>query len=204
MPKERPILFSADMVNAILSGNKTQTRRAVKGTALGWLNEGFKPDFVAYYENNLCPYGQVGEELWVRETFCYKYDDKKGYLDEYYYRATTPDVRHVDSVEKSPWKPSIHMPRKASRIQLRITDINIERLQDLSPEDAEREGVFCLPDKFHQDAARHYCGVKTSVGAVEYFHMLWRSINGGGQNSWEANPWVWVVSFELMGGKDNA
>ena len=125
--KERPILFSGAMVRAILDGRKTQTRRVVKGWPLEWLQPGmFTPEYVADPRNQACPYGQPGDRLWVRETFCQKWCDQRGYLDEYLYRATEPDVVHPDGQDKSPWRPSIHMPRAASRITLEITGVRVE------------------------------------------------------------------------------
>ena len=161
---ERPILFSAPMVRAILDGNKTQTRRVVK----------LKPDYMETFlrlPNKVacCPYGQPGGRLWVRETF----EDCESALHScVLYRADggTPGTK---------WTPSIHMPRWASRITLEITGVRVERLQDISEEDAISEGTP-FP-----------CG-----GWVGGYQKLWESIHGPG--SWDLNPWVWVVEFKRV------
>ena len=169
--KERPILFSAPMVRALLAGTKTQTRRIAKGLALEWLSEGFEPTFVADDANRLCPYGKPGDRLWVREawakTHCLGHE-------MFVYRAEDNRTDYG-----GPWKPSIHMPRLASRILLEIVSVRIERLQDISEADAEAEGTP-IP-----------CG-----GWVGGYRNLWESINGPG--SWDSNSWVWVVEFKRV------
>ena len=205
--KERPILFSAPMVRALLAGTKTQTRRAVKhqpGPSC-LIEEGFEGEspfvYSALYGDGpghevheartpcVCPYGRPGDRLWVRETWCRKWDDERGFLDECWYRASNPDVVSVDAMEKSPWKPSIHMPRWASRILLEITGVRVERLQDINEMDAAAEGVATWapgalsPDSLNADPS-------------DQFRWLWTSING--PDSWGANPWVWVVDFKLV------
>jgi hypothetical protein len=156
--KERPILFSAPMVRAILDGRKTQTRRVIKEKLMR--GEG------AHVNN--CQYGKPGDRLWVRETFCYH-----DYLARYLYKA--------DGVTGVKWKPSIFMPRIASRIMLEITGIRVERLQDISEEDAIAEGW-----------------PKSS----DWYRSLWESING--QGSWVLNPWVWVIEFMVLNNERDA
>lgn len=159
--KEKPILFSGDMVRAILSGKKTQTRRTVKDSIHG-MCETLLPDSMIL---PLCPYGKVGDQLWVRETF--------GKLYELFvYRSDYPPGGKPP-VKGWKWKPSIFMPRAASRIQLEITNIRIERLHDITNEDAMAEGVS---------------------GCIE-FSALWKSINGPA--SYYDNPWVWVINFKI-------
>lgn len=230
MVKERPILFSAPMVRAILEDRKTQTRRIVKPQPpskywlIGTAHTG--QDVGLYYESgkwrmtgavgvcreamgNLwpknhewkCPYGTVGDRLWVRETWCHAADDNDrfkynadGNLDNSccHFRADGYEVMHIDREEtkaglpKSPWRPSIHMPRWASRITLEITGVRVERLKEISEQDAIAEGV-----KFGTGQPRECrtCG----RGA---FMDLWESING--TDSWAANPWVWVVKFKRV------
>ena len=186
--KERPILFSAPMVRAILAGTKTQTRRAVKP----------QPNIVhaiygdASIDTNLifragdqrihCPYGQPGDRLWVRETWtqaCVR--PRQG--DEVFYRA---DGEVAPEFE--PWIPSIHMFRWASRITLEIVSLRVERLHGISEADAMAEGAepYRLPVNPAREALRH----------VDGFHHLWNSINGPG--SWDANPYVWVVEFKRV------
>jgi hypothetical protein len=149
-----------------------------------------------------CPYGEVGDRLWVRETWCHAADDddrvkynSEGNLDNTccHYRADGNEVRNIDGGEtksglpKSPWVPSIHMPRWASRITLEITGIRVERLNVISSADAEDEGVTL----FGED---NRIGDETLYQAG--FRKLWESINGEG--SWKQNPWVWVVEFKVV------
>ncbi|WP_431274261.1 hypothetical protein ACQ858_19720 [Variovorax ureilyticus] len=187
--KERPILFSAPMVRAILAGTKTQTRRICKpAEAQGlsyvvdcqdgtWGNEeGDMPVFS-------CPYGRAGDRLWVRETFA-RIDGQTRPWIETDYRATyTHGDRLGDRLGiNKRWTPSIHMPRHASRINLEVTGVRVERLQDISEADAKAEGVQ-MPD-----------GTPTPPEFWSYrqeFGRLWEEINGA--SSWEANPWVWVI-----------
>lgn len=231
--KQRPILFSTPMVQAIPPGRKTQTRRTKGldyinslGSSITWgkcfmgeemtytppcppgLHAFFgNPDTDEWYAPIKCPYGQPGDILWVRETWKPKY--VKGGL--YGFRLQYPDVHpwfYAAEGESEKgygrWKPSIHMPREAARIFLRITDIRVERLQDITEEDAMAEGA---------EPMNHRCGgfgyyeaggeimdcACQSWDQGEYgmgFKWLWQSING--PESWTANPWVWVVSFEKV------
>jgi hypothetical protein len=200
--KERPILFSAPMVHAILEGRKTVTRRPVKGVGLVWLDN-FKPEYVADPENNLCPYGKPGDRLWVRETWARVGNGDPGYLT---YRATypdclPPDLENILASGDIRWKPSIHMFRRDSRILLEITDVRVERLQGISDEQALAEGIIPhVRGGWHwhpHDPANvddwHQFGFKTPVWA---FHDLWAGING--QENWDVNPWVWAVSFRRV------
>lgn len=171
---DRPILFSAPMVRAILAGTKTQTRRVVKpGTPDDW---------------NSCPYGGPNTRLWVRETHmdlgaCYLYRADASAEQE---RAlVAPGQR---------WRPSIHMPRAASRITLEVADVRVERLQDISEADAVAEGV---PNQtrltgYSKDGG---CQWGPAEPVAEYC-SLWEQINGPG--SWDANPLVWVVKFRRI------
>jgi hypothetical protein len=189
--KETPILFSAPMVRAILEGRKTQTRRIVKGQALEFL-ESFVPEFVSLKENGFSKYGYAGDKLWVKETW--QYVDFCGEDNGYVYRATDPDW---ETMEGWTWKPSIFMPKKACRTFLDITDIRIEKLQDITEEDAISEGIieFTKDDKLAKYWYDHE-GVWSDMPytAKEAFEMLWVSING--EQSWNENPWVWVIDFK--------
>ena len=172
--KERPILFSAPMVRALLAGTKTQTRRIVKARDLEWMDvhQGLRePD-----NAERCPYGQPGDRLWVRETFGH-FERNENFAPgcEVFYRADGESL----AVER--WRPSIHMPRWASRITLEVTGVRVERLQDISEADATAEGVSAIPDEMRRATPR--CD----------FQALWQSING--PDSWAANPWVWIVEF---------
>jgi hypothetical protein len=218
--RERPILFSAPMVRAILAGTKTQTRRAVKGLPLEWLGE-FTPEFVADPGNSLCPYGNPGERLWVREAhYCI------GETREVFYRASDGFSELQPPLQWSgPWKPSIHMPRWASRILLEVTEVRVERLQDISEADAVAEG--CKADEeqvwwqgYAEDdvVGLHHQQVQDDAPpdwmiephrmkrttwlerpAKKHYELLWGRINGfDGPGSWDANPWVWAVSFRRI------
>ena len=207
---ERPILFSAPMVRALLDGSKTQTRRAVKFNIAGrvgklsnqWHIE--SPGVV-----NLCPYGQPGDHLWVRERFkdvC-SGQIKAGYGELRYGVAYSADnvvvwrphptiihdLRQMPNTgplqfQQLPWRPSIHMSRRASRITLEVTDVRVQRLQDISEEDAVAEGAepFRLPVHPGNESIRHKLG----------YAALWDQINGAG--AWDANPWVWAISFRRV------
>ena len=200
MKTEHPILFSTDMVKAILEGRKTQTRRVNKLEGL----DGDSP----YYEtregdlvpiNDMCPYGQVGDSLWVRETWgslgwhqgdeipIHKIgDDDVIYLQEiiekcpdFQWMGDDEDIEYrEDGREKTHWKPSIFLPRKYSRITLEITEIRVQRLQEISPNDCRDEGV------------------EPFLYTINY-RKLWDSINGK-KYPWESNPWVWAISFKVL------
>ncbi len=227
--KERPILFSAPMVRAILEGRKTQTRRILKDTGLYAIEPHHGAETAARERAALatqCPYGQPGDRLWVRETWRYT----AGSLEES--RAITEDMTsgvavdwratYTDNCMKilgfsreeaemaddfETWRPSIHMPRWASRILLEITGVRVERLQDISDNDIEVEGtaqwiknggnVYAprpgFDGKYPDETGKVF--VKPNRLA---FCSLWESINGTG--SWDANPWVWVMEFKQLKG----
>lgn len=185
---ERPILFSGEMVRAILEGRKTQTRRVVKGCALEMLGNGFTPEYVADPGNSAwCPYGKVGDRLWVRETL-----RRDANANVWYYAAGKPEVwvvvapeHHSDSLVWAHHKEgdvcvSIHMPRWASRINLEITKVIIERVQDISTADAIAEG----------------CQGAGEILPVDEYSDLWNAINSKRGFGWDANPWVWVIEFK--------
>jgi hypothetical protein len=192
----KPILFNTEMVQAILDGRKTVTRRKIgrditnfcdvdtDGTLLDYQN--CDGDFINPVD--LCRY-KVGDILYVRETWsiheCVKCQAGMPALGgeckcEYVYRASygATDFR---------WKPSIHMPKEAARIFLKVTDVRVERLQDITEEDAIAEGMS-----------------KTLVDGVIFisakgnFHVLWDSLNIKRGYGWEDNPWVWVIEFERV------
>lgn len=209
--KARPIMFNAPMVRALLDGTKTQTRRAVKlphqnplgkwepttfgGPAGGSLRNGrTAPEQGGIWHTRTghligCPYGQPGDQLWVRETFA-KIDGQTQPWIETDYRATYEHgARLGDSLGfKKRWTPAIHMPRVASRITLEVTGVRVERLHDISEADAIAEGL-----------SRTASG-SWLPGPCDHpewaYHQLWDQINGPG--SWDANPWVWVVEFKRV------
>jgi hypothetical protein len=212
--KEIPILFSAPMVRALLAGTKTQTRRAIRDQSIGerfshmtdaglahleWLGTPCCGsgvwDVPEHSADVASPYGQRGDRLWVRETHAPQSDcwgawerwirgdggpapvihyaaDFKPFQDGQGFTIRKPFI------EK--WRPSIHMPRWASRITLEVTDVRVERLQDISEADAQAEGVYTDP----------------ACPAYDAYAQLWDEINGAG--SWDANPWVWAVSFRRI------
>jgi hypothetical protein len=187
---DRPIIFSAPMVRAILDGRKTQTRRAIRPVPIingvgAIFDEGDRQeDFVEPYWvfPETCKYGKPGDLLWVRETWTQYPIELNPEPCDAWYKATSngppPPFK---------WRPSIHMPRWASRITLRITDIRVERLQDISEDDAKAEGVGYKNPGYLPGTKGNWIGS---------FAYLWNKINGAG--AWESNPWVWVISFERV------
>jgi hypothetical protein len=153
-----------------------------------------------------CPFGTVGDRLWVRETWAEGFIGGVG--DTIIYRADNPDF-DKDFLLNGKWKPSIHMPRLASRITLEITGVRVERLQDISEEDAIAEGVKC--EVYDQGKPISACwynyqedlfdGSFNSPEAIDSFRTLWDSINAK-KHPWQSNPWVWVVEFKHLRGED--
>ncbi len=187
--KERPILFNAPMVRALLANTKTQTRRIVKARDLEWMDvhQGLRePD-----NAERCPYGQPGDRLWVRETFGH-FERNENFAPgcDVFYRADG------ESLAVEPWRPSIHMPRWASRITLEITSVRVERLQEISIEDAKAEGAWGPDDSIVQKVADYFGTDIFSANPRKAFQMLWESING--PDSWAANPWVWAIEFRRV------
>lgn len=209
--RERPILFSAPMVRAILAGTKTQTRRVVRHAGqtvpsarsvatgvypigeLGWFVDW--PRDYGTRRARRCPYGGPGDRLWVRETFCPAYFDggRPGYRADY-------DASRVGDVVPEPtWKPSIFMPRALSRITLEVTEVCVERVQAITEEDARAEGVrshngqWCGGPHPIKGTPKHFPAAKDG------YRDLWDSINAKRPGcAWADNPWVWVVSFRRL------
>jgi hypothetical protein len=184
-PRERPILFSAPMVRAILDGSKTQTRRVIPERTLDKLTM-HEPHLMDAVRD--CKYGAVGDRLWVRETWRnfggreYEYQHEQRSV---IYRADAEPIHNI----AGEWRPSIFMPRWASRITLEITRVTVERLQKITESDAVAEGVKpLLGDSWEPGKVSVVCS------AAEEYARLWDSINGKG--SWEKNPWVWVIEFK--------
>ncbi|QOQ76444.1 hypothetical protein IMF22_05130 [Pseudomonas poae] len=241
--KERPILFSAPMVRAILEGRKTVTRRPLKPLAVelieyhaGIPTEDSQAEvdfqYATYFDDERkeigpewlcsssdypeegvvpfgqCPYGKPGDRLWVRETFIdlrgtgvEHRPDPDGPLQRYAYAADCRPGSHSDGARKDfglKYKPSIHMPRAACRILLEISHVRVERLQDISEDQAEAEGVRLMRDGSDTWVSREGPGnlVTPWPTAKEAFSDLWNSING--PHAWAANPWVWAVSFKRV------
>jgi len=210
---ERPILFSAEMVRALLAGRKTQTRRIVKPQP--------QSDHAMVYADHTdfkCPYGEEGDRLWVKETFTtYRRKTRseqrktesilKAFFDGKFkseaefvnkalemplgsgglnvlYAADFGEWAYNKDSDLGPWKPSIFMPRKASRLTLEIKTLRVERLQNISEEDAEAEGC-CIALVGHDDDFARNC-----------YRKLWESLNSA--QSWNDNPWVWVIEFQKL------
>ena len=195
---ERPILFSAPMVRAILAGTKTQTRRVLKGVQPWGVSNG-KPEWAIAGSEPMCPYGQPGDRLWVRETHAPQ-PDCWGSWERWTRGAGGPGpvIHYKASDERAwvdRWRPSIHMPRWASRITLEITSVRVERLQAIGQEDARAEGVHRNVDGLWSGGVwKHLAQPNRYSDPCNAFCDLWASINGG--ESWDTNPWVWVVEFK--------
>lgn len=178
---EKPILFSGEMVLAILEGRKTQTRRIMKPQP--W--EAMEPDRsrLDYH----CVYGQRRGRLWIKETFCPSFANDDESVNGYCYRATHngPDPLR--------WKPAIFMPREASRIMLEITGIRVQRVQEITEEDAKAEGMEPLLHVEGLYAGWKGDAFKGKLNHRDGFRFIWEKING--QKAWEENPWVWVIEF---------
>ncbi|WP_460067508.1 hypothetical protein [Pseudomonas sp. H1_G08] len=237
--KERPILFSAPMVRAVLDGRKTVTRRPVKvqprsRADIGSYGKGQpfirNPDVTK--RNPECPFGNPGDRLWVRETWYCDHNEvmrgpylKPDDLDVIEARDDGTLVYAADGLtpyetDQPVWKPSIHMPRWASRILLEITDVRVERLQDISDDQAKAEGCFftdygrkcghggngwsevgdCPAPTEHHPQREGWMWDKTTSheqclgSARNAFGNLWNTTGG----DWDANPWVWVVEFKRV------
>ena len=237
------------MVRAILEGRKTQTRRIIKPqyevsgsiwTSIKtktWMHQSKIENCESLLK--VCPYGQVGDILWVRETwqvvFELEYDHHAmdgscvnirewipnfdsvektcvGLSSEWscasmpernkYYVYMTSDIQFIDGKHKLKWKPSIFMPKAASRIKLEITDIRVERLQDISEEDAIAEGIQTLCDPKISKTGSGEKFYNENDYPTDYYQRLWESINGKG--SWDLNPWVWVISFKRVNTLENS
>ena len=201
---EKPILFSSEMVRAILDGRKTQTRRIVKPQP--------EPGKVKSPDIS-CPYGTIKDRLWVRETFSYyrAFGEKLADNPPVIYRADEDncgqfpvflDNQIVYVNQRDLWKPSIYMPRKASRINLEITNIRVEKLQNITEEDAINEGVEIFPPDSHcgelyKNYNKKEGGDKRKfIFARDSFKSLWQSING--PESWDKNPLVWAIEFKVL------
>ncbi|PIB51813.1 hypothetical protein AOA57_02930 [Pseudomonas sp. 2588-5] len=227
--KERPILFSAPMVRAILEGRKTVTRRAVQGfqiptedtaiptgdrhrwSAIGQHDPRY--GFCVFGSTEAecakelevyapCPYGKPGDRLWVREAWQadaqvdsvapreLSHGEPLRYPADWDFRQTGCAM-----IKPGRIRPSIHMPRWVSRILLEITDVRVERLQDLNEEQAKAEGVQLYSDHAELGDWWHVGGIETySADPRKSFELLWSSVGG----DWEANPWVWVVEFKRV------
>jgi hypothetical protein len=213
--KERPLIFTADSVRAILEGRKTQTRRVAKLLLPGDKNfiHAANSEEWATKRAEQCPYGVPGDRLWVREGYamqCNVEDDEPPYSDgrpvkrwddgeigsgwlQPHYRATdpTPDLscehkrcEQTDNLCRNPWNSPLLMPRWASRITLETTALRVQRVQEISNEDAFAEGCDFR--------------IAKTPNHANAFAILWDSINAKRGYSWESNPWVWALTFKRV------
>ncbi|HBR2265426.1 TPA: morphogenetic protein [Klebsiella pneumoniae] len=207
---ERGMIFNGEMVRAILDGRKTQTRRIMVPQPADDIERGIfpNPEVIGWKSSlrhkhgsttaHFCPYGKPGDRIWVRETFqgpLFDYDLMDSYCKDptpfekpefCVYKADgvpAPEFYDADDELHCCWRPSIHMPRWASRILLEITDVRVERLRSMSQDDARAEGVIAASGPMEAGLA---------------FRELWDSIYG--EESWKANPWVWVIEFKRVEG----
>ena len=208
--KAKPILFSAPMVQAILEQRKTQTRRVLRPQPVidadgmwHWKDCQWMDGGIGFPESGVEDYApyQLGDTLWVRETFTKIRDIETGHIDTFY-AANKKDYDTVrstylcdddgfDTGRPFPWKPSIHMPKVAARLFLRVVDVWVERLQDISEEDSIREGV--MPDPPIQMVNGE---MGSEWSAKDNYQDLWDKRNVKRGHPWESNPWVWVIEFE--------
>lgn len=219
--KERGMIFNAEMVRAILDGRKTQTRRIMKvqpeNSELGLsriIDSSVAKEVGMYFWSQTdacgvkrrskpfpCPFGAVGERIWVRETWA---EAGASAPDLKLYRANYPEhvpshYENVPPVDEIRWTPSIHMPRWASRITLEITGVRVERLQNISDEDVDAEGfagdypTSIFPNLFPGESSDW-----SHLSMQDCYGVLWKSIYG--EESWQANSWVWVITFQRVEG----
>lgn len=235
--KERPILLSAEMVRAVLDGRKTQTRRIIQSPAKNMQARGhecisYRAPGDKWYQDYVfsmrdrsgtwqdykheqffakCPFGAVGDRLWVRET-CQGVEHESG-LDVVLYPADGNEIpvkahpldagRWVDLYRyrggEGKIVPSIHMPRWASRITLEITGVRVERLQDISAEDVTAEGIKTLGESMWGPQWWLDAPQAAINDAQLQFSIIWSKIYG--EENWQANPWVWVIEFKRVEGQ---
>jgi len=228
--KERPVIFSAPMVRAILTGQKTMTRRAVKpdpGSNMSPVcieDAPGKPwQWASVASRRVCPYGAVGERLWVRETFraiedpgaedsevrrTYRDDDGETHYIVVDFKADAPN-RIMDEMGRPEWKSPIHMPRWASRITLEITEVRVQRVQEISNDDAQAEGVVAFDGRPCPSCSPNWgCLSPSGMGSTrcetfmhgyrESFARLWDSINCERGFPWKSSPWVWAITFRRL------
>ncbi|HID2075388.1 TPA: morphogenetic protein [Klebsiella oxytoca] len=235
--KERGMIFNGEMVRAILDGRKTQTRRIIKPQPEATLSGSLSGKWSSRPLNGLllpkiediaihCPFGVVGDRIWVRETFqgpLFDYDLMDSYCKDptpfekpefCVYKADgvpAPEFYDADDELHCCWRPSIHMPRWASRIMLEITDVRVERLNSINEHDAIAEGLaeiskdwrtykYGVPDRDGYPGTDD-CGWpwhEWECYPISAYSKLWESIYGA--DSWQANPWVWVIEFKRVEG----
>lgn len=210
----KPILFNTEMVRAILDGRKSCTRRLVKPEPQGYFEVSEEPLYVYDTDGNqgkITPPYQLGDILYVRETW-HKYIKRVGkgescrFAEFYGYRASVANSEDADE----PWRPSIHMPKEAARIWLKVTDVTVERLQEITEDGVWDEGFkFKPPCLTRVSADGHTCDLDgPCMSSIKYCDMtmgelfgreVWNSTIKKSDLDccgWNANPWVWVIEFE--------
>lgn len=226
--KESSILFNADMVRAVLRGDKTQTRRVIKHQPLEvvpFLDSSGSPTYEyglclefprVISKHVCCPFGQPGDRLWVKETWQEFFEDElplcrprgpRGRMgiparpDRRSFVVYRADGEMPDHPQygKALWRPSIHMPRWASRLTLEITAVRVERLQDITEADAIAEGVELVDHVDGEPVYRDYFADDYTWSAVRSYRTLWWRLYGfKGPDAWDKNPWVWTVEFKRV------
>jgi len=212
MPTEKPIIFSTEMVQAILNGSKTQTRRVVKPQPKhhydnnckkpGWFDTGGNRWACKGCGGEIKPFTggskirapyQPGDIVWVRETWL---KNAPGGVTKYFYKADKHPEEVIGQMNAFgyKWRPSIHMPRKAARLFLRVKNVRVERLQDITEADAIAEGIRQVDSRKWESSFR----LGWFDSPILAFKQLWDSINAKRGFGWEINPWVWVIDFEVM------
>lgn len=210
--RELPILFSTPMVQAILDGRKIMTRRTVKNIPEGThrveqIGESLFEAHWGIHGNSMfldgateikCPY-QPGDRLWVRETWAYIDRGFGGDAGGYVYRASENGQLWETETEGWRWRPSIHMPKEAARIWLEVTNVRVERLQEISQKDIEFEGIWHYSQEYREEICIwRDCAEAIRDIRTKYFKKLWDGINLKRGYGWDTNPWVWVVSFKKV------
>jgi hypothetical protein len=209
--RERPILMSAPMVRAIIAGAKVQTRRVINDSDYRWWaatswekdDDGWPmvSDPYGDWYRLPCPYGEPGDHLWVRETWApgrdvYPHADWL-YREEYSSRFDEEGLREEYAKacygETFRWRPSIFMPRRASRLTLEVTEVRVERVQAISVGDVRAEGVDCPEHDFASGFCTSPCGALFGE-----WERLWDGINAKRGHGWDTNPWVWAISFRRV------
>ncbi len=237
--KEKPIIFSTPMVQAILEGKKTMTRRVIKPQPIAQIVPDDKPrkdEPMAFWVDNKNwkkPYVEAGDILWVREAFRVGAWRNNGFRLAFDYKASpeikkTPWVYFAEETYQKyesdifkyllnnnlpniwapgesplPWQPSIHMPREAARIFLKVTNVRVEQVQDITEEDAKAEGSYldrceCLPRKNDKTPIEKLFRQTWCHIHGEEFKYLWDSLNAKRGFPWEDNPWVWAIEFRRI------
>ena len=192
----KPILFNTDMVRAILDGRKTVTRRVVKPQPLAEVKTLYRKDDTNFWRTHGADWWYefrspcvLGDILWVRETW------NRDWCDHYIYKADGGSAKAAGYAAEPKWRPSIHMPKEAARLFLRVTNVRVERLQDIDDDGAKAEGAN------YQDGKNVGWEEKMRRTAIDRFAEIWDNTIKPADRlryGWEANPWVWVIEFERI------